>query len=60
MIFGYARVSTDDQNLDAHTDALLAAGAECNFSDKITGLVRKRPQLDTLLDLPPGSSLAVM
>lgn len=50
MIFGYARVSTDDQNLDAQTDALLAAGAEGIFYDKITGSVRKRPQLDTLLD----------
>ncbi len=50
MIFGYARVSTDDQNLDAQTDALLAAGSERIFSDKITGSVRKRPQLDKLLD----------
>jgi len=50
MIFGYARVSTDDQNLDAQTDALEVAGAERIFSDKIAGTVRKRPELDKLLD----------
>ena len=50
MIFGYARVSTDDQLLDAQTDALTAAGAERVFADKITGTARKRPQLDQLLD----------
>ncbi|WP_127116240.1 recombinase family protein [Shimia sediminis] len=50
MIIGYARVSTDDQNLDAQTDALQAAGAEHIFSDKISGSMRKRPELDKLLD----------
>lgn len=50
MIFGYARVSTDDQLLDAQTDALEAAGAERIFADKISGSTRKRPQLDQLLD----------
>lgn len=50
MIFGYARVSTDDQNLDAQTDALTAAGTERIFADKISGTLRKRPQLDQLLD----------
>lgn len=50
MIFGYARVSTDDQNLDSQTDALMAAGAERIFADKISGSLRKRPQLDQLLD----------
>ncbi|SDX98709.1 recombinase family protein [Roseicitreum antarcticum] len=50
MIFGYARVSTDDQLLDAQTDALTAAGAERIFSDKISGSTRKRPQLNQLLD----------
>ncbi|MBT8155119.1 recombinase family protein [Epibacterium ulvae] len=50
MIFGYARVSTDGQNLDAQTDALANTGAERIFADKITGSVRKRPELDQLID----------
>lgn len=60
MIFGYARVSTDDQNLDAQTDALTAAGAERIFSDKISGSQRKRPQLDQLLEqLRPDDLIVV-
>ena len=50
MIIGYARVSTDDQNLDAQTDALTAAGAGKLFADKISGSKRKRPELDRMLD----------
>jgi DNA invertase Pin-like site-specific DNA recombinase len=50
MIIGYARVSTEDQNLDGQLDALKAAGAERIFADKITGTARRRPELDRLLD----------
>jgi DNA invertase Pin-like site-specific DNA recombinase len=50
MIIGYARVSTEDQNLDGQLDALKAAGAERVFADKITGTARSRPELDRLLD----------
>ena len=50
MIFGYARVSTDDQNLDAQLDALTAAGAERIFQEKRTGKSRERPELERLLD----------
>ena len=50
MIIGYARVSTDDQNLDAQTDALTAAGAGKVFADKISGSKRERPELDRMLD----------
>ena len=42
MIIGYARVSTDDQNLDAQTDALMAVGAGKLFADKISGSKRER------------------
>jgi len=60
MIIGYARVSTDDQNLDAQTDALQVAGAERIFSEKITGSARNRPELAKLLDqLRPGDVIAV-
>ena len=50
MILGYARVSKDDQNLDAQTDALTDAGAERVYADKITGTAKKRPELDRMLD----------
>jgi DNA invertase Pin-like site-specific DNA recombinase len=50
MIIGYARISTDGQNLDGQIDALKAAGAEKIFADKITGTARSRPELDRLLD----------
>ena len=50
MIIGYARVSTDDQNLDAQTDALTAAGAGKVFADRISGSKRDRPELDRMLD----------
>jgi len=50
MIIGYARVSTDDQKLEAQLDALEAAGAERVYADKITGSARTRPQLDLMID----------
>jgi len=50
MIIGYARVSTDDQNLDAQTDALTTAGAGKLFADKISGSKRERPELDRMLE----------
>lgn len=46
MIVGYARVSTDDQNLNAQTDALEAAGIERIYSDRTSGTKRARPELD--------------
>ncbi len=60
MIIGYARVSIVDQNLDAQTDALEAASAERIFSDKISCSMRKRPELDKLLDQLRPSDVTVV
>jgi len=50
MIFGYARVSTQDQNLDAQIDALKEVGVEKIFHEKRTGKSRSRPELAKLLE----------
>ena len=42
-IFGYARVSTQDQNLDLQIDALEKAGAVVIYKEKITGTKKERP-----------------
>lgn len=47
--FGYARVSTTDQNLDTQLEQLRAAGCDRIFQEKISGATTSRPQLDQLL-----------
>ena len=60
MLIGYARVSTDDQNLDLQIDALKKAGCEKIFDDHITGSKKDRPGLDKALDcVRPGDILVV-
>ena len=50
MIIGYARVSTQDQNLDGQLDALADAGAERVYAEKITGTGTARQELARMLD----------
>jgi len=50
MIYGYARVSTKDQNLDRQVSSLENQGCEIIFKDKMTGSKRERPALNELLE----------
>lgn len=60
MIAGYARVSTDGQQLGVQIEALTAAGAERVWAEKISGARQNRPELDRLLDqLRPGDVVVV-
>src|SRR5208282_336516 len=49
MLYGYARVSTDAQDLGNQLAQLKAAGCEKIFRDKLTGAHAERPQLQRLL-----------
>src|SRR5208282_4627985 len=49
MIYGYARVSTEAQDLTGATAQLKAAGCQKIFCEKITGTTVDRPQLKKLM-----------
>lgn len=49
MLIGYARVSTQEQETHAQTDALTRAGCECIYQEKRSGKNMRRPQLELLL-----------
>ena len=51
MIYGYARVSTTEQDLTVQEEALKAAGCEVIRSEKVSGASRNgRSELQNLLD----------
>lgn len=60
MLIGYARVSTDDQNLALQKDALTQAGCERILTDQQSGVKAARPGLQAALDYArAGDTLVV-
>ncbi len=50
MLIGYARVSTQEQNLELQINALQAAGCKKIFTEKASGAQRDRPELKAALE----------
>lgn len=62
FLVGYARVSTQEQNLDMQIEALAAAGVKpANIhTEKVSGASQKRPALDyAIMDLREGDTFVV-
>jgi DNA invertase Pin-like site-specific DNA recombinase len=60
MLIGYARVSTQDQNLGLQIDALTKAGCEKLFQEKMSGSRAARPEFSKALEtMRQGDTLVV-
>ena len=60
MLLGYARVSTDGQELQAQLEALAAAGCEKTYREKASGADSERKELAKLLrETNPGDTIVV-
>jgi DNA invertase Pin-like site-specific DNA recombinase len=60
MKIGYARVSTDSQELGRQIDALTNFGCEQIYTDTISGTKRSRPELDKMMErLAPGDIVVI-
>jgi hypothetical protein len=60
-LIGYARVSTVDQKAELQVDALTATGCGRIFTDKASGSLANRPQLNRMLDhLRPDDVVVVL
>ena len=60
FVFGYARVSTEQQNLDRQLDMLQKYGVDFIYNEKMTGTKRNRPDLEKLLErLTEGDTVVV-
>lgn len=59
-IFGYARVSTESQNLDRQIDELKRYGVDMIYNEKMTGTKKDRPELNKLLDRVTEQDIVVV
>ena len=60
MKIGYARVSTQDQNLELQLDALKAASCEQIYKEKVLAASIERVQLQKMIDtLSTGDTVVV-
>ncbi len=62
FLVGYARVSTQEQNLDMQIEALKAAGVKDDniHTEKVSGASKRRPALDlAIMDLRTGDTFVV-
>ena len=60
MVYGYARVSTAQQDYSTQIADLIKAGAKKIYKDKYTGTTSNRPEFDKLLtQLKKGDTLIV-
>lgn len=60
MLLGYARVSTDDQNLDLQRDALNGVGCERLFEDRLSAVRGDRPGLQLLLEVARSGDTVIV
>lgn len=59
-VFGYARVSTEAQNLDRQLDALKKYGVDQIYNEKMTGTKKDRPELAKLINrMTEGDSVVI-
>ncbi len=60
FVFDYARVSTEQQNLDRQLDMLKGCGVDYIYNEKMTGTKRIRPELEKMLErLTAGDTVVI-
>lgn len=60
MLVGYARVSTEDQDLLRQTHQLKEAGCEKIYEEKMTGTKKDRPELNAMLEFIRKDDIVVV
>ena len=59
-VVGYARVSTQEQNLERQIDALQQYGIDKLYTEKMSGVKKRRPELDAMMErLEVGDTVVI-